>query len=54
MTLIDKAMEVYQIGQFLDFPVLSQGKGCITMYSVGEMYQIGQFLDFPVLSQGKG
>ena len=28
MTLIDEAMEVYQIGQFLDFPVLSQGKGC--------------------------
>lgn len=25
MTLIEEAMEVYQIGQFLDFPVLSQG-----------------------------
>lgn len=25
MTLVDEAMEVYQIGQFLDFPVLSQG-----------------------------
>lgn len=26
MTLVDEAMEVYQIGQFLDFPVLSQGE----------------------------
>ncbi|XP_076464304.1 BTB/POZ domain-containing protein 7-like [Babylonia areolata] len=25
MTMVDEAMEVYQIGQFLDFPVLSQG-----------------------------
>jgi BTB/POZ domain-containing protein 7 len=25
MTLVDEAMEVYQIGQFLDFPILSQG-----------------------------
>lgn len=25
MTLIEEAMEVYQIGQFLDFPVLFQG-----------------------------
>lgn len=26
MTLVDEAMEIYQIGQFLDFPALSQGK----------------------------
>ena len=26
MTTTDEAMEIYQIGQFLDFPVLSQGK----------------------------
>ncbi len=26
MTMVDEAMEIYQIGQFLDFPVLSQGK----------------------------
>ncbi|XP_046551868.1 BTB/POZ domain-containing protein 7-like [Haliotis rubra] len=25
MTIVDEAMEIYQIGQFLDFPVLSQG-----------------------------
>ncbi|XP_033736507.1 LOW QUALITY PROTEIN: BTB/POZ domain-containing protein 7-like [Pecten maximus] len=25
MTIVDEAMEVYQIGQFLDFPILSQG-----------------------------
>lgn len=27
MTVVDEAMEVYQIGQFLDFQVLSQGEG---------------------------
>lgn len=26
MTHVDEAMEIYQIGQFLDFPVLSQGR----------------------------
>ena len=26
LTIIDEAMEIYQIGQFLDFPMLSQGK----------------------------
>lgn len=26
ITHADEAMEIYQIGQFLDFPVLSQGK----------------------------
>lgn len=26
MTLVDEAMEIYQIGQFLDIPTLSQGK----------------------------
>ena len=26
VTLTDEAMEIYQIGQFLDFPVLSQGE----------------------------
>lgn len=31
MTLIEESMEVYQIGQFLDFPVLSQGQHLFTL-----------------------
>ena len=34
MTLVDEAMEIYQIGQFLDFPALSQGKLIIWSYGI--------------------
>ena len=37
MTLVDEAMEIYQIGQFLDFPALSQGKP-IYSSSYGKCY----------------
>lgn len=33
MTHADEAMEIYQIGQFLDFPVLSQGKPLFSVYT---------------------
>lgn len=32
MTLVDEAMEIYQIGQFLDFSILSQGESIFTNF----------------------
>ena len=32
MTHVDEAMEIYQIGQFLDFPTLSQGRSFYKIY----------------------
>ena len=34
MTLVDEAMEIYQIGQFLDFPALSQGNCMLPFHNI--------------------
>ena len=34
MTQVDQAMDIYQIGQFLDFPILAQGKTSFFSYSL--------------------
>lgn len=44
MTLVDEAMEIYQIGQFLDIPTLSQGMlksvFCLHFYNICILFQV--------------